>query len=56
VFASSPPSWLSSGCTKNANPVAVISIPLRLSGRRRHATRPHAANEPPTSVNTTSIP
>ena len=34
----------------------VISIPLRLSGRRRDAIRPHAANEPPTRVKTTSIP
>ena len=29
-------------------PVAVISGPLRLSGRRCQATRPNAANEPPT--------
>ena len=41
---------------KNAKPVAVISAPLRLSGRRRQATRPQAANEPPTSAKTTWRP
>ena len=44
------PVWicLSSSETSRPKPVAVISGPLRLSGRRCHATRPNAANEPPT--------
>jgi hypothetical protein len=42
-------SWLSSGVTKNPKPVAVISSPLRLSGRRCQAISPHTANDPPTS-------
>ena len=50
--ASSP----SSVGRKNAKPVAVISAPLRLSGRRCQATMPQAANEPPTQANTTSSP
>ena len=41
---------------RNANPVAVISAPVRLSGRRCHATSPDAANDPPTRPNTTSMP
>ena len=40
--------------TRNPKPVAVISSPLRLSGRRRQAISPHAANEPPMSRSTTS--
>ena len=40
--------WPSTGQTNSPKPVAVISMPTRLSGRRRHATRPQAANEPPT--------
>ena len=44
----------SRGEARNANPVAVISRPLWLSGRRRHATSPHAANNPPTIRKTTS--
>ena len=39
---------------RNANPVAVMSMPLRLSGRRRHAISPHAAKDPPTRRRTTS--
>ena len=39
---------LSSSETSRPKPVAVISGPLRLSGRRCHAIRPNAANEPPT--------
>ena len=39
---------LSSGSTNSRKPVAVISRPLRLSGRRRHAIRPHATKAPPT--------
>ena len=53
VCARAKSSWPSSGATKNAKPVAVIRLPLRLSGRRRQATSPNAANEPPTSVKTT---
>ena len=37
-------------------PAAVISRPTSLSCRRRQATRPHAANETPTSRKTTSEP
>ena len=47
---------LSSSETSSPKPVAVISGPLRLSGRRRHATRPNAANDPPTRRYTTSAP
>src|SRR5919108_123175 len=39
---------------KKRKPVAVINRPLRLSGRRRQATRPHPANEKPTRLNTTA--
>jgi hypothetical protein len=35
VLANAPSSWPNSGETKNPNPVAVISSPMRLSGRRR---------------------
>ena len=47
---SAMPVWicLSSSETSSPKPVAVISGPLRLSGRRCHAMRPNAANEPPT--------
>ena len=41
--------WPSTGQTKSPKPVAVMSMPTRLSGRRRQATRPQAANEPPTA-------
>jgi len=37
----------SSGKMKNEKPVTVMSTPLRLSGRRRQAISPAAANEPP---------
>src|SRR3954454_19208202 len=37
---------------KNVNPVAVISGPLPLSGRRRHAAIPQTANDPPTNWKT----
>ena len=43
----------STGARKTAKPASVMSRPLRLSGRRRHATNPHAANEAPTSRRTT---
>ena len=35
-----------SGANEKRKPVAVISRPLRLSGRRRQAISPHAANDP----------
>jgi len=41
--------WTSNGPRKNANPVAVMSLPLRLSGRHRQTISPHTANEPPTN-------
>jgi len=53
VRASGVSSWASRGAARNAKPVAVISRPLWLSGRRRHATSPHAANDPPTIRKTT---
>jgi hypothetical protein len=56
VTASDESRGPSSAGTKNANPVAVISMPLRLSGRRRQAISPHAANEPPTRLSTTAGP
>jgi hypothetical protein len=34
---------------KKPAPAAVMSRPLRLSGRLRHAMSPHAANDPPIS-------
>ena len=42
--------WPRTGGMKKRKPVAVISAPLRLSGRRRQATSPKAANEPPTRL------
>jgi hypothetical protein len=48
--------WASSGLARKPNPVAVMRRPLRLSGRRRQAMSPHAANEPPTSRKTTCAP
>jgi hypothetical protein len=48
--------WASGGCnwpmmadTKKPTPAAAMSMPLRLSGRRRQAMSPHAANDQPTS-------
>ena len=46
--------WLSSGNRRNPAPVAVISSPVRLSGRWCQAISPQPANEPPTSLYTTS--
>ena len=43
-----------SGPARKHSPVATIRRPLRFSGRRRHAIRPHAANDPPTRRNATS--
>ena len=41
-------SWTNTGSTSSPSPVATMSSPLRLSGRRCQAIRPHAANTPPT--------
>ena len=41
--------WANTGSTSRPNPVTTISRPLRLSGRRRQATRPQPTNAPPTS-------
>jgi hypothetical protein len=49
VWASGAPSWTNSGEMKNPAAAATMSAPLRLSGRRCQAIRPHAANEPPSS-------
>ena len=48
--------WAKSGSIIRPKPVATISRPLRLSGRRRHAIRPHAANVPPVRRKTTRYP
>src|SRR4051794_24135208 len=52
------PVWtcFSSSEMSRPKPVATISGPLRLSGRRCHATRPNAAKDPPTRRYTTSAP
>ena len=41
-----------SGSTNSPKPVATISSPLRLSGRRRQAISPHPANAPPIAPTT----
>ena len=41
--------WPMSADRKKPAPAAVMSRPLRLSGRRRQAMSPHAANDPPMS-------
>ena len=51
VRSPSEPNPSSSGSRKSRNPVAVISSPLRLSGRRRQAISPHATYAVPTSRN-----
>ncbi len=51
VRSPSRPNPSSSGSQKSRNPVAVISSPLRLSGRRRQAISPHATYAVPTSRN-----
>ena len=45
----------SNGDANKAKPVAVMSRPLWLSGRRRQATSPQATNEAPTMRNATSM-
>ncbi len=54
VWAPDASSSDNSGETKNPKPVTVMSRPLWLSGRRCQATRPHAANEPPSRRKATS--
>ena len=49
VCASGGSNWLRMAETKKPAPAAAMSWPLRLSGRRRHAMSPHAANDPPIS-------
>ena len=44
------------GSTSSPSPVATISGPLRLSGRRRQAIRPHAAECPADERKTTRVP
>ena len=44
------------GARSNQQPVSVSRRPTALSGRRRQATRPHAANETPESVWITAYP
>ena len=56
TVAATSESWSrSSAGRRNAKPVAVISRPLRLSGRRCQAISPQAAKEPPISRRITSI-
>jgi hypothetical protein len=54
VNGTGPSSCPSSGEAKKPKPVAVMSMPLRLSGRFRQAIRPKAQNDAPTRANTTA--
>src|SRR4051812_16255202 len=56
VCAAGESSCVSSGPRNSAKPVAVMSWPARLSGRRCQATRPQTANEPPVMRLRTSTP
>ena len=47
--------WANTGSTSSPKPVATISGPLRLSGRRRQAISPQATNAPPTRRNTIAV-
>ena len=51
ALSSGVSNWANTGSTNIRKPVAVISSPLRLSGRRRHAISPQATNAVPTSRN-----
>jgi len=56
VNATGESSGISTGDTKTPKPATVSMRPIALSGRWRQAMRPHAANETPESVRTTSYP
>jgi hypothetical protein len=56
VTAAGESSWSSTGDSKTPKPVAVNRRPTALSGRWRHASRPHAMNETPASLLITTYP
>ena len=56
VNASGESIWMRIGARSTPKPASVSRRPTALSGRRRQATRPHAAKETPESVWITSFP
>ena len=56
VAATGESSWTSTGDSRTPKPVTVNRRPTALSGRWRHASRPHAMNEMPESLLITAYP
>ena len=56
VNAAGESSWVSTGDSRTPKPVTVNRRPTALSGRWRHASRPHAMKEMPASRLITTYP